>query len=693
MRLSRAAFAVMIGAALMAPALAGTPAATPIVRGAAAVDADRLRRAAAEPDVWLSSGRTYDEQRFSPLTQINDTTVSRLGLAWFHDLDSVRGNEATPVMVDGVLYTIAPWNITTALDAKTGKVLWVFDPKVNRAKGRQACCDVVSRGVAVWKGKIIIATLDGRVIGVDSRNGTEIWSFDTFAGRGNFPLVITGAPRVFDGRIVIGNGGADMGSRGFITVLDADSGKLLWRWYIVPGDPALPYENSGLAMAARTWKGNNYWKLGGGGNAWDSFAYDPALKLIYVGTGNGGPWQQSRRSPGGGDNLFLSSIVALKAETGEYVWHYQTVPGDEWDYTATQPMILADLKIGGKLRKVLLQQPKNGFFYVIDRVTGKLISATAVVRQSWTTGIDPSTDAAIVNPDARYGEKPTLIYPSAFGSHNWNPMSFSPQTGLVYVPLLDQPKVYSAPISGPAGSPDPYADLRKELSERAALDAMAWLSAWDPVTQTERWRVTHRSNGNGGTLATAGNLVVQGTIDSRLEIYAADSGKHLWGYDTQTVPISGAISYRLDGEQYIAINVGWGGGVAHIEQAVGRAMNLSKGRLLAFKLGGNTVLPPLGEAPPLESPPRVRVSIQVLADGERLYARHCEMCHGTRAAGGVKDLRRMTGATRAQFQEIVRGGIRQEQGMASFADLVTTEEADQILQYVTNRAYEDWGNY
>ena len=412
-----------------------------------------------------------------------------------------------------------------------------------------------------------------------------------------------------------------------------------------------------------------------------------------MGTGNGGPWQQSRRSPGGGDNLFLSSIVALKADTGDYVWHYQTVPGDEWDYTATQQMILADLRIDGQLRKTLLQQPKNGYFYVLDRVTGKLISAKPVVRQNWTTGIDPATGRANVNPAARYGEKPTLIYPSPFGSHNWNPMSYSPKTGLVYIPLLDQPKAYSAPLGGPPGSLDPYAALRKELAENAARDARAWLSAWDPVTQTERWRAPHRSNGNGGTLATAGNLVVQGTIDSRLEIYAADSGKPLWGYDTQTVPISGAISYSVDGEQYIAINVGWGGGVAHLEQAAGPAMHLSKGRLLVFKLDGKATLPPLGDAPPLDIPPRVRVSAQVLADGERLYARHCEMCHGSRAAGGVKDLRRMTNATRAQFQDIVRGGIRQQQGMASFADLVTQDETEQILQYVNNRAYEDWGSF
>lgn len=684
-----------ISAALSGVAVASILAAAPPIQGSAMVDSLRMLNADKEVGVWMSSGRTYDEQRFSPLAQINDKNVAQLGLAWYQDLDTVRGNEATPIVVDGVLYNTAPWNITTALDAKTGKLLWTYDPKVDRAKSREACCDVVTRGVAVWKGKVIIATLDGRVIALDARTGVESWVFDTFAGRGNWPLVITGAPRVFDGKVVIGNGGADMGSRGFITTIDAETGKLLWRWYIVPGDPSKPYENSGLEMAAKTWTGDKYWKagVGGGGNAWDSFAYDPVAKLIYMGTGNGGPWSQARRSPGGGDNLFVSSIVALKADTGEYVWHYQTTPGDEWDYTATQPMILADLKIDGKLRKVLMQQPKNGFFYVIDRITGRLISAKPVVRQTWTTGIDPRTGRANVDPAARYSEKPILVYPSAFGSHNWNPMSYSPMTGLVYIPLLDQPRVFSTPFKGLAGTTDPNAALRKELSEKASVDHKAWLSAWDPVTQTEKWRAMHKSNGNGGTLATAGNLVVQGTTESKLEFYTADTGRKLWEYDTQTVPIAGAVSYMIDGEQYIAINVGWGGGVAHIESAFAKGLHVSKGRLLVFKLGGKAQLPPLADAPPIEIPPKPKVGPDIITQGEHLYEKHCEMCHGTRAAGGIKDLRAMTNATRAQFQEIVRGGIRQSQGMVSFADVLTAEQADMILQYVNARATEDWGNF
>jgi len=676
----------MLGAALNCSAWAGQN------HGPAAVDGYRLRNAEREPGVWMSSGRTYNEQRFSPLKNINEKNVSRLGLAWYHDLDTARGNEATPVVVDGVIYTTEPWNITTALDAKTGKVIWVFDPKVKRERSRFACCDVVTRGLALWNGKVIIGALDGRVIAIDAKTGKEVWSFNSFAGQENMPLTITGAPRVFDGKVLIGNGGADMGARGFVTALDADTGSLLWRWWIVPGDPSKPFESKALEMAAKTWSGE-YWKVGGGGNAWDSFAYDPDLKLIYIGTGNGGPWSQARRSPEGGDNLFLSSIVALNADTGEYVWHYQTTPGDEWDYTATQPMILADLTIDGRPRKVIMQQPKNGFFYVIDRITGQLISAKSVVRQNWTTGVDPVTGAAIIDPAARYREKPVLIYPSAFGSHNWNPMSFSPKTGLVYIPLTDQPRVYATPHKGPPGSPDPFGALRKELSERASQDHQAWLSAWDPVTQTERWRVQHTITGNGGTLSTAGNLVVQGTVDSRLNIYTADTGKKLWEFDAQTVPISGAISYLVDGEQYIAINVGWGGGVAHIEQAFSKGLHISKARLLVFKLGGTLRLPPLPNEPPLEPPPNRHPTPEIYSNGEKLYQTHCEMCHGSRAAGGVKDLRRMTNDTRAHFQDIVRGGTRESQGMANFSNVVTKEEVDMILQYVNARANEDWGSF
>ncbi|MFD2498309.1 PQQ-binding-like beta-propeller repeat protein [Rhizorhabdus histidinilytica] len=374
----------------------------------ARVDQARMIAADRSPGEWMGPGRTYDEQRYSPLDQIDAANVARLGLAWYADLPVDRGVEASPIVIDGVLYNIEPWNVTVAYDARTGRELWRFDPKVDRDKGRLACCDIVSRGLAAWKGKILIATLDGRLIAIDARTGRPVWSVNTLEPV--WPYTITGAPRVFDGKVLIGNAGAEGAARGYVTAYDAETGRQLWRFHTVPGDPAKGLENKALEMAAKTWKGE-WWKRGGGGTVWDSIVYDPKLDLVYIGVGNGGPWAQRYRSPGGGDNLFLSSIVALKAKTGDYVWHYQTTPGDEWDFTATQSMILADLKIGGRIRQVLMQAPKNGFFYVLDRATGELISAEPYVAMNWANGIDPKTGRPNVNPEARYGEVPVLLTP------------------------------------------------------------------------------------------------------------------------------------------------------------------------------------------------------------------------------------------------------------------------------------------
>ncbi len=411
-----------------------------LAQNVADVDHKRLLQADRTPGDWMAPGRTYDEQRFSPLRQITDANVSTLGLAWYADLKVDRGVEASPLEIGGVLYNIEPWNVTVAYDAVTGKELWRYDPKVDRDKGRLACCDIVTRGLAAWQGKILIATLDGRLIALDSRTGKPKWSVNTLEPV--WPYTITGAPRVFDGKVLIGNAGAEGAARGYVTAYDVNTGKQLWRFYTVPGDPAEPQASPALEMAARTWKGE-WWKRGGGGTVWDSIVYDPRLNLIYIGVGNGGPWAQAYRSPGGGDNLFLSSIVALNATTGAYVWHYQTTPGDEWDFTATQSMILADLKIDGKIRQVLMQAPKNGFFYVLDRATGKLISGQPYVKMNWANGIDMATGRPNVNPEAHYGVTPVILTPGAGGGHNWNPMAFSPQTGLAYFPVTEMYMAYA----------------------------------------------------------------------------------------------------------------------------------------------------------------------------------------------------------------------------------------------------------
>jgi quinohemoprotein ethanol dehydrogenase len=657
---------------------------------------DHARMLAAEPGEWMGPGRTYDEQRFSPLAQIDPTNVGRLGLAWYADIATERGMEASPLAIDGVLYNVQPWNVVTAYDGATGRVLWSFDPQVPLRFGRLACCDIVSRGLAAWQGKIYVATLDGRLIALDAATGEPAWTTLTVDNSKSY--TITGAPRVFDGKVLIGNGGAELGVRGYVSAYDAASGELLWRFHTVPGDPAEGFENAAMEMAAATWTGE-WWKSGGGGTVWDSLAYDPEARLVYVGTGNGAPWTRKWRSPGGGDNLFLASILALDLDTGEYRWHYQTVPGEEWDYTATQHMILADLAIGGRTRKVLMQAPKNGFFYVLDRITGELISAEAFVPISWASGIDKVTGRPIENPEARYGTVPVMVSPGAGGGHNWNPMAFSPLTGLVYLPVTETYMAYAAaenfePGRGLGTSFTGHDAERRKIAEYADAHSKGWLSARDPVTQREVWRTPNEQKGSGGVLVTAGNLVFQGKIGTTFAAYRADTGEKVWEMPVQQVPIAAPIAYQVGGEQYIAVNAGWGGGLAHVERSAYSQLFLSKPRLLVFKLGGTAQLPPLPAAslqvPELLPPPPLTGTAEQVARGEALYAANCALCHGAAARGGVKDLRHMMPATHDDFLAIVLGGKLAGNGMAGFADLLSREDAEVVHHYLIARAHADW---
>jgi quinohemoprotein ethanol dehydrogenase len=683
-----ALFGILLPLTLAACAQRGAPdVAASTGSGAASVTAARLAQADREPGQWMAIGRTPDEQNFSPLDQINAGTIGRLGLAWYQDLDTKRGVESAPIVVDGVLYNTSPWNITYAHDAKTGALLWRYDPEVPRETARFACCDVVTRGLAVWEGKVVIATLDGRLIALDAATGEPVWNVQTLEQ--NWPYTITGAPRVFDGKVVIGNSGAELGVRGYVSAYDVDDGAFLWRFYTVPGNPADGFENEAMEMAAATWTGE-WWKVGGGGTAWDGMGYDPALGLVYIGVGNGGPFPQAHRSPGGGDNLFLSSIVALDAETGEYRWHYQEVPGDQWDMTATQPIMLADLEIDGRMRHVLMQAPKNGFFYVLDRTNGELISAEKFAPVTWAERIDLETGRPVFNPAAFYGADPVLISPHPAGAHNFSAMSYSPETGLVYFPVLDAAMYYAA-----AAEFTPINDGRTNVGLGGTSPDMTapktWLTAWDPVAQREVWRVERNRYGSGGALATAGGLVFQGTIDQTLAAYDAETGAKVWeSGPLQSVPIAAPISYMVDGEQYVAINVGWGGGYAKFENLFGRGMNVAPGRLLVFKLDGKAELPPLPDKPPPSPPPQVTASEEVIAEGQTLFARHCALCHGEDAMGGLVDLRMMTPEVHATFREIVLGGARADNGMASFADRIGERESDAIHQYLIARANEDW---
>jgi quinohemoprotein ethanol dehydrogenase len=651
---------------------------------------------------WPSDGRDYTAQRYSPLTQVNQQNVSQLGLAWYADLDTYRGVEATPVYADGVLYNTLAWNITTAYDARTGRALWTYDPQTPREFGRLACCEPVSRGLALHGNKVIIATLDGRLIALDRTTGQPVWTTRTFAPNSQYAYSITGAPRVFGNQVVVGQSGGDLGVRGFVSAHNVETGAETWKFYLTPNPQDQPdgaASDSVNAMMRATWADEGLWQeLGGGANPWDSIAYDPALNLVYVGTGNAVPHARFYRSNNEGDNLFVCSIVALDATTGEYRWHYQMNPGEEWDWTCTQSMVQADLTIDGRQRQVIMQAPKNGFFYVLDRATGEFIHAAAHVYQNWNEGFDANGRPQVADA-VRYGEEPRLVAPGPGGAHNWFPMAFSPRTGLAYFPAYQSAFTYAVqpgwqpqPMrsnSGWGGFADPHA--ARLMAEASGLER-AYLTAWDPVNNEIAWQVPLPRHGNGGVMVTASDLVFEGTTRQTFAAFNARTGQQLWEYPTQSAPVAGAITYELDGVQYIAINAGWGGGAAQIERGSGIEMPRAPARLLVFRLGGLEQLPPLppqASAPP--EPPALRASEATVQRGRELFAQTCAVCHGQNAIGGVKDLRHMTAETHGLFNRIVREGLYLEKGMASFSDIVSEEDANAIHAYLIARANEDWG--
>ena len=666
----------------------------------ALVDGERIVNADAEPGNWLSNGRTYSEQRYSPLDQVNEATVSDLGLAWYLDLDTSRGQQASPLIVDGVMYSTSAWSKVQAIDAATGELLWQYDPKVPPEWDAKACCGVQNRGAAVWKGRVYAGTLDGRLIAIDAETGELAW--ETRTTDASFRYSITGAPRIVKDKVIIGNGGAEYGVRGYVTAYDTKTGEQVWRFYTVPGDPAKGFESDTMEMAAETWSGT-WWSQGGGGTAWDSFAYDPELDLFYIGVGNGSPWPRALRSPGGGDNLFLCSIVAVRPDTGEYVWHYQTVPGDTWDYTAVQHMILADIELDGELRKVIMQAPKNGFFYVLDRATGEFLSAENFMPVNWATHIDPESGRPVETEFARYDEtgKAAKIVPGPGGAHNWQPMSYSPDTGLVYIPAKQEPNVYfldegftyrtlgvnlgtnnwdNNPADFPLGI-----DYLPENQGR--------LLAWDPVEQREVWRAPQPGSHNGGLLSTAGNLLFQGNADSEFVAYRATDGERLWTADVQSGITAPPVTYTIDGEQYVAVLAGWGSVFALLFgqdlNPDGDKQNIS--RVLAYKIGGQAELP---APPPLRAraePPPAFGDDDMIEEGRVHYARNCGGCHGINVVGGgvLPDLRHSPMlASEESWRAVVIDGILADRAMMSFAENLTAAEAEALRSYVVSRAHE-----
>ncbi len=663
--------------------------------GAAGVDDTLLARADADTANWLMHGRTYDEQRFSPLSLINENNVKSLGLLWSRELGTTRGLEATPLVVDGIIYTTGSWSVVYAIDARSGQIRWTYDPLVSRARARIYCCDAVNRGVAIYRGKVFVGVLDGRLIALDAKSGARVWETTTVDT--SKPYSITGAPRIAKGMVLIGNGGAEMGVRGYVSAYDAERGSLIWRTFTVPGDPSLAFEAEAMRVAAATWKGR-WWEGGGGGTAWDAIVYDPELGLVYVGTGNGSPWYRDLRSPGGGDNLYLSSILALRVTDGEQVWHFQTTPGDNWDFTATQPLMLATLVINGRPRKVIMQAPKNGFFYVLDRETGQFISARPFAHLTWATGIDSVTGRPIESSTAYAGMNPVLVSPDPAGAHNWHPMAFNPHTGLVYIPVRDGTTFLHRPDSAwrPAVSKrNEGANLRY-----AGPLLRAWLAqpppvgrlvAWDPVEQAARWTVDHPVLMGGGVLATAGNLVFQGRSDGVLIGYRATDGAKLWQFNAGTGIMAPPVTYLVGKDQYLTLMVGWGGDMGLINPPILGPVKPGFARILTFALGGTASVhaPPFGHVGPPSAAVGTSASAATINEGRALYDTFCYSCHGEAVvASALPDLRYATAETHKRFEAIVLRGERQLLGMPSFGDLISAEQARAIQAYVLSRAAE-----
>lgn len=656
---------------------------------------------------WLSYGRDYGEQRFSPLAQVSAENVAQLGLAWSADMDTARGQEATPLMHDGTLFVSTAWSMVKAYDAATGALRWSYDPKVPRETLIRACCDAVNRGVALYGDKLYVGTLDGRLVALDQKTGREVFSRVVVPNQTDY--TITGAPRIVKGRVVLGSGGAEYKARGYIAAYDAQTGAEVWKFHTVPGNPAEGFDKDGvnkaaMEAAARTW-GGEWWKLGGGGTVWDSITYDPATNLILFGTGNAEPWNPAASSRTG-DTLYTSSVVAVNADTGQYAWHYQETPEDRWDFDSDAQITLADLTINGQMRHVAIHAPKNGHVYVLDARTGQFLSARPFAPVNWATSLDPATGRPTINPEALYDKtgKPFIGLPGAAGAHSWQPQSFSPRTGLLYIPANIAGYPYAAAQGwqpsdiGFQTGIDGYvtampADTKARNGANAATTGA--LIAWDPVAQKEAWRVPLQSAWNGGVLSTAGNLVFQGNAEGQFVAYSADKGQQLWSFPAQSGIIAAPMTYAIGGEQYVAVMVGWGGvwdvatGVLARKGAATR--NIS--RLLVFRLGAKGQLPP---PPPMNSmpldPPPGSGTPEQIAHGGQLFGRYCSVCHGDAAvAGAVNPDLRHSGALGSAdaVKAIVIDGQLHDMGMVSFKSALRPEDAEAIRLYLIKRANED----
>ncbi|HEX4377557.1 MAG TPA: PQQ-dependent dehydrogenase, methanol/ethanol family [Steroidobacteraceae bacterium] len=642
---------------------------------------------------WPSWGRLGDEQHYSPLDQVSTGNVAKLSLAWHYDLPS-ENTLTGPVEADGKLFVTTGHSYIRAFDAASGKLLWEYDSHTREAAGLSLRFGWGPKGIAYWNGHVFVATQEGRIISLGANTGKEAWmqrDFDPKELR-----YINGPPRIFGGKLIIGHGGADISPiRGYVTAYDATTGKRLWRFYTVPGNPSFDHDET-TGITASTWKGE-WWKQGGGGTAWNAFSYDPDLDLIYIGVGNGYPYNQALRSPGGGDNLFLASIVAVKADTGKYVWHYQVCNGEQWDCTAVHDMTLATVKIDGQPRKVLMEAPKNGFFYVLDRATGQLLSAKPFAKVTWATEVDPKTGRPVENPGIRYHDKPGMfeLWPSVRGAHSWLPQSYSPQTGLVYIPVIEAASYigdegvdlqHQPPIGGMAVKVFPDADLPGARK--------SFLKAWDPVAQKARWSVELPGDWPGGTMATGGHLVFQGRIDGKFAAYDDRDGKLLWSFDVGAPVVAPPITYKIGSTQYVTVLSGSGasgGGLFAAGDAPYATEYRLPRRVLTFVLNGRDKLPPT-EVQPLKAPvdPGFQPDQVAEAAGSMVYTMSgCVVCHGPNAVGGgsAPDLR-VSGfpSNKEAFHAALQGALVTK-GMPAFPE-ITDDKVEAIRQYLRARGQQ-----
>tara|TARA_B100001250_G_scaffold414069_1_gene450502 strand:- start:4106 stop:6331 length:2226 start_codon:yes stop_codon:yes gene_type:complete len=675
------------------------------------INSKRIINADKEPHNWLSHGRDYNEQRYSPLNQINKQTISKLELEWSLDMGTTRGLEATPIIDNGIMFVSSTWSVVHAIDAKTGKELWVYDPNVPRSWARKVCCDVVNRGVAVWKGQVYFGTIDGRLISLDTVTGKKIWEINTLIDTSK-DYTITGAPRIANGKVFIGNGGADMGGvRGYVSAYNTKNGNLEWRFFTVPGDPSLPFEHPEMEMAAKTWNGQ-WWTMGGGGTVWNSIVYDPEFNQVYLGTGNGSPWNQQIRSPGGGDNLFLSSIVALDANTGRMNWYYQTTPQERWDYTATQDIMLTELEIDGVERKVLMQAPKNGFFYVLDRKTGELLRANNYVKTNWATHVDLKTGRPVLNPNKDYYEKAVWILPGTYGGHGWQAMSYDPEQKIVFIPTMEIAAVHRVkksfnetglfkmqPQTVNTGTEFNLFDTVPDMTDGENIPPITGeLIAFDPVSGKTQWTVKHEQFWNGGPLTTAGGLVFQGNGSGFFEAYNTENGERVWSKNVRIGIMAPPVTYMIDGEQYISILAGDGGASNFLgdnfgewEGKVASIKYGNFGKLLTFKLNGKSKIEDIPEKDlTIPSQPLINASLEDIKAGQDIYANYCAICHGSGVHGKtISDLRFMSSNTHTYFNEIVLNGMFEENGMKGFSDILSEKNAFEVYSYIVDVATKE----